>query len=294
MSYGEKIAALRRRKGMTQAELGAELNVTYQAVSKWERDESDPDFATMSKIAKLFEVPLSFFEDNEDNEENAENAETTTDGTETAAVAEVQPTQSEQNIPMMLGVCTVCGRTVYEGNVGEESPALVCKSCKGRQTTEKDRAARERIKRAAEAKTYEQSRQISRRNRGLIASAIITAAALIASIISFATTGTEAGIAIGSIFGIIIFFYPFVAQLFWDGFIVEVVLAGVKVVGTPGIIFTFDLDGIIFLIIMKILFAILKIIVFFLIFLFMMVVAMILSPFAIVPQAISLSRGNIL
>ena len=57
MSYGEKIIALRQNKGMTQAELGAELNVTYQAVSKWERDESDPDFATMSKIAKLSTSP---------------------------------------------------------------------------------------------------------------------------------------------------------------------------------------------------------------------------------------------
>ena len=32
MNYGEKITALRKKKGMTQAELGAELNVTYQAV----------------------------------------------------------------------------------------------------------------------------------------------------------------------------------------------------------------------------------------------------------------------
>ena len=46
MNNGEKIASLRKAKGMTQAELGAELNVTFQAVSKWERGESYPDFAT--------------------------------------------------------------------------------------------------------------------------------------------------------------------------------------------------------------------------------------------------------
>ncbi|MDE6399197.1 MAG: helix-turn-helix domain-containing protein, partial [Clostridiales bacterium] len=63
MEYGEKIAALRKEHGMTQAELGNELNVTYQAVSKWERGESYPNFDTLSRIAKLFAVPIGYFEE---------------------------------------------------------------------------------------------------------------------------------------------------------------------------------------------------------------------------------------
>ncbi|MDE7264859.1 MAG: helix-turn-helix domain-containing protein, partial [Clostridia bacterium] len=72
MDYGKKIAYLRKTKGMTQEELGKVLNVTYQAVSKWERGESLPDFETMSQMAKYFQVPLGYFAD--ENEELAETA----------------------------------------------------------------------------------------------------------------------------------------------------------------------------------------------------------------------------
>ena len=59
---GFKIAALRRKKGCTQAELGMHLNISAQAVSKWERGESCPDFDTLCRLASFFEVPISYFE----------------------------------------------------------------------------------------------------------------------------------------------------------------------------------------------------------------------------------------
>lgn len=62
MNCGEKIAALRKSRNMTQAELGNAMNVTYQAVSKRERGESEPDFDAMSKTVKFFDVPISYFE----------------------------------------------------------------------------------------------------------------------------------------------------------------------------------------------------------------------------------------
>ncbi len=37
-NYGKIISSLRKEKGLTQNDLGKELNVTYQAVSKWEND----------------------------------------------------------------------------------------------------------------------------------------------------------------------------------------------------------------------------------------------------------------
>ena len=283
MSYGEKIIALRKSKGMTQAELGAELNVTYQAVSKWERDESDPDFATMSKIARLFDVPLSFFE------EEAAPAEAPAE----APLATDEPAENEdKRAPLMLGVCTVCGKTVYEGNAGEEEPALVCKACKTRRAGERERAEKERRQRAENTKKAEKEHCIRRRNIGLIASACITGALLVLDIVGSILNSEELPLVFAGVAMLLVFIFPFVAQLFWDGFIVEVVLAGVKVVGTPGVIFTLDLDGLIFLIVVKILFAILKFIIFIAIFLFMLFVAILLSPFAFIPQTIKLSRGH--
>ena len=40
MKIGERIAALRRAKGLTQEQLAAALGISAPAVSKWERDVS--------------------------------------------------------------------------------------------------------------------------------------------------------------------------------------------------------------------------------------------------------------
>lgn len=115
MMYGEKISHLRKSNGMTQEDLGKILNVTYQAVSKWERGESLPDFTTMSQIAKVFKVPLSYFE------ENGEKAQ--------AEQAQSEAVNSSINY---IGTCTVCGKMLKEDDGHIASPKLVCKSCNER------------------------------------------------------------------------------------------------------------------------------------------------------------------
>ena len=125
MNNGEKIASLRKAKNMTQAELGTELNVTFQAVSKWERGESYPDFDTMSRLAKLFGVPLSYFEDNGNEEDEAAT---------TVAAAQESVTAPK----VMLGVCKECGKTVYEGEEATTEPALVCRKCAERKKSRKN------------------------------------------------------------------------------------------------------------------------------------------------------------
>ena len=49
---GAYIAALRKAKQMTQTELGQRLQISSQAVSKWERDLSIPDVASLPKLAE--------------------------------------------------------------------------------------------------------------------------------------------------------------------------------------------------------------------------------------------------
>lgn len=57
-SIGKKIAELRKAQGMTQDELAEALNVSPQAVSKWENDLSCPDISLLPKLADLFNVSI--------------------------------------------------------------------------------------------------------------------------------------------------------------------------------------------------------------------------------------------
>ncbi len=49
---------LRKENNMTQNDLAEKLNVSYQAVSKWERGENLPDANLMLEIAKLYKITV--------------------------------------------------------------------------------------------------------------------------------------------------------------------------------------------------------------------------------------------
>lgn len=58
MKLGKTIAELRKQNNMTQAEVADALHISFQAVSKWERDESLPDITLLPGIAELFQVSI--------------------------------------------------------------------------------------------------------------------------------------------------------------------------------------------------------------------------------------------
>jgi len=58
MSFGEKLKRLRNKFNLKQLDLANSVQVSPQAVSKWERDENYPDILTIKKIARLFDVTL--------------------------------------------------------------------------------------------------------------------------------------------------------------------------------------------------------------------------------------------
>ncbi len=62
MDYiGKVILKLRKKNYMTQDDLAKKLNVTYQAVSKWENGISIPDFNTIILLSKIFDVSIYEF-----------------------------------------------------------------------------------------------------------------------------------------------------------------------------------------------------------------------------------------
>ena len=56
MNIGEKLFELRKAKNLSQEEVADKLNVTRQTVSKWETDQSTPDFDKILPICELFEI----------------------------------------------------------------------------------------------------------------------------------------------------------------------------------------------------------------------------------------------
>lgn len=63
INIGCKIRELRKKKGITQEALANALNVSPQAVSKWESALTYPDMTMMPVIAGYFEVSLDFLFD---------------------------------------------------------------------------------------------------------------------------------------------------------------------------------------------------------------------------------------
>lgn len=60
---GNRIAAARKQKSMSQAQLAQHLFISPQAVGKWERGESIPDIITVGKLAAVLGVDLNYFSD---------------------------------------------------------------------------------------------------------------------------------------------------------------------------------------------------------------------------------------
>ena len=55
---GARISSLRKLKRITQNELGEKLNVSFQAVSKWERGETLPDTSILIDLANALETTV--------------------------------------------------------------------------------------------------------------------------------------------------------------------------------------------------------------------------------------------
>ncbi len=60
MSIGERIVQLRKDNEMSQGDLADALEVTRQAVSKWENDQSSPDTLRLIKLAEVLDTDIEY------------------------------------------------------------------------------------------------------------------------------------------------------------------------------------------------------------------------------------------
>ena len=71
MSFEKNLESLRKQKGWSQDDLADRLNLTRQAVSKWETGSSKPDIDNVKNISQLFSVKIDDLLNNEVVEDKA-------------------------------------------------------------------------------------------------------------------------------------------------------------------------------------------------------------------------------
>ena len=58
--FAERLLDLRKEKGISQAKLAQELQVSYAVICYWETDRSEPTAPNLVKIANYFDVSVDY------------------------------------------------------------------------------------------------------------------------------------------------------------------------------------------------------------------------------------------
>lgn len=69
MTFGERLKDLRKKRSLTQSQLGDKLNVTKASISGYENDTRSPDRETLVKIAEIFNVSTDYLLGRTDDKE---------------------------------------------------------------------------------------------------------------------------------------------------------------------------------------------------------------------------------
>lgn len=62
---GNKLRALREKKGLLQKELANEIGISTSTIGMYEQGRREPDFETVKKLANYFGVSIDYLADNE-------------------------------------------------------------------------------------------------------------------------------------------------------------------------------------------------------------------------------------
>lgn len=57
-TFGQRFARLRKEKGLTQDDIAQKVNISAQAVSKWENDISMPDISILPLLSDILDITL--------------------------------------------------------------------------------------------------------------------------------------------------------------------------------------------------------------------------------------------
>ena len=274
MDFGNNIKELRIKKGMTQKDLANVLNVTAQAVSRWENNEVEPSISTINQMAELFDCSIDelFGKTKKEETKSNENIIINVQEEKTREDIKSEPIQVKTNI----AICNRCNKPLYEPSeikrIGHSSHTvsghttttksydeIVCEDCYNKEQEKKREL--EIIRKEDLKRQMKKRRVIS-----IVIMSLVFILFLIIGIIAIASSNGNKDTVIGGVFFIVtgILGSLFAGSLILgNNFIGDLWLtvSSWGFVKFPGIIFTLDLGGLKFLIFCKVLFWILGIII---------------------------------
>lgn len=250
MTLGQKLKELRSLKGLTQKELADKLHVSFQTVSKWENGENEPDIATLKELAVLFNCSVDYLI-----------------GSEQEGLAPAQQNNQTVIVQHEQHVCAKCGKDIPEDQLVSEDASR--KERHGRYTRTVsvgqtyyhvhclEQVKKERREVEARVKSAKAKRAKKLSFGWGIAGGVVAFAIALAI---FLANMDKVNPGLGVLFSVLIG-YGIFAMLYCiisGSYIGEVFVwcAGLSI-RFPGLIFSWDIEGIIWVIAMKILFAIL-------------------------------------
>jgi transcriptional regulator with XRE-family HTH domain len=291
VTLGQKLKNLRIEKDLTQKGLAEQLNVSFQTISKWENDENEPDITTLKTLTKIYGCSYDYlFEDgNKDNK---------TIDDESEIVLE-----QEKN---KISTCCDCGKELLHNDIvhnierrtssGIKEMVTICDACFKKHEEEIDRRTQE-VEDSMKAKPSDIKKdkgifhKITDRNdkKPLIWAIIFGILSLVVTLIICLVNYESVGI-VWTICAPLIIGYTFVSTIyciFTASYVSDVFMeVSSWSIRFPGLIFSWNLDGFIWLIAMKILFLILGFLFGVAVFLLALGLSVILSVFSFVPLLI--------
>ena len=262
MTLGQKIKKLRIEKGLTQKDLADQVHVTFQTVSKWEKDENEPDVSTLRELAKLFGCSMDYLLSEDETEAPEEVIEE-------PVVAPVEPVTKTIIIHQKeLHVCERCKKDIPEDELEMEQvctrPAGRGHSATYRQAYYHKSCLAELRKERAEADRRAKAAKAARSKKlsfgwgiaGGVVALVITLLILLLTPACKEAVHPAIAVLLSILagYGIFAMLYCIIS----GSYIGEVFVwcAGLSI-KFPGLIFSWDLEGFAWLIAMKILFAVL-------------------------------------
>lgn len=269
MDFGNNIKEFRTKKGMTQKDLAIKLNVTAQAVSRWENNEVEPSISTINQMAELFDCSIDELFGKTKKEQPVQ---------EEPVIININDNKEEPKeekviqVKTNIALCSKCNKPLYEQEeikrwnlyefhrVGrsshrEDKSDILCENCFNEKLNE--------IKTIVDEQKVEYEKGFKKRRiKAIVLMSLIMAAVLfLGIIIAVGVTKNKALVVVTfTLIGLLLSI--FVGSVTLGGTFlgdVWITVASWGFVKFPGIIFSASADGIKFLIAMKLLFFILGI-----------------------------------